>query len=94
MEQTAGIITGEAISLLVIELKDKLESLAEGSGRHDGQASPEGLDLELALETILGMQIAEDHLLIESMLALLATQVELALGQEGIQRRDDLVVPD
>ena len=73
MEQTAGIITGEAISLLAKELKDKLESPAEGSGGRGGWASPEDLDLELTLETILGMQIAEDHLLIENMLALLAT---------------------
>ena len=71
MERTAGIITGEAISLLVDELKGKLESLDEGSGRPGDRASPDDLDLELTLETILGMQITNDHLLIESMLALL-----------------------
>jgi len=68
----------------VRELKDRLESLVDESGAGGGQVSSGGLDLELTLETILGMQVAGDHLLIESMLALLATQVKLALRQEGL----------
>ena len=70
--------------LLVRELKDRLESLVDESGAGGGQVSSGGLDLELTLETILGMRVAEDHLLIESMLALLAAQVKLALRWEGL----------
>ena len=66
---------GEMVLLLISELKEDLIKKRQG------------YDLELTLETVLSLDVKNDHLMLEGLIALLQTQVQISQKNNTFQEQ-------